>query len=285
MSTPVPPRIAVCSWSLRPCGADDLAGALGRVSIDAVQLALSPLVGAKPVAEALAYADRLRDEGVTIVSGMMAFAGEDYTTLETIARTGGVRPDASWPDNERHAGAVAALAARLGLDLVTFHAGFLPEDAHDPERAKLLDRLRVVADAFDARGIRVAFETGQETAATLLAALDDIDRPNVGVNFDPANMILYGKGDPVEALHRLAPHVRQVHVKDAMPAREPGAWGRETPAGAGAVPWDAFFDVALGLSPRVDFVIEREADASREEDIVMARDLVSAHMVRLEYER
>lgn len=272
------PALAVCSWSLRAASAEDLVNALGRVGIDAVQLALSPLVGADPVA----YAATLRDGGIRVVSGMMALDGEDYSTLETIARTGGVRPTATWPANRRHAEAVADIAARLELALVTFHAGFIPEDPADPERASLLDRLGVIADAFAARGVDVAFETGQETAATLLAALSDLERPNVGVNFDPANMILYAKGDPVESLRSLAPHVRQIHVKDALPTTEPGTWGREVPAGRGAVAWDAFFDVATSLPAAVDLVIEREAGETREADIAAARELVRTHLERLE---
>jgi sugar phosphate isomerase/epimerase len=162
---------------------------------------------------------------------------------------------------------------------VTFHAGFLPEDDGDPERAVLLDRLRAVADLFADRGLRLGLETGQETAETLAAVLDELERPNVGVNFDPANMILYGKGDPVEALRRLAPRVVQVHVKDAVPTNAPGTWGRETPVGAGAVDWPAFMAVALAIDPPVDFVIEREAGADRTDDVRAASELIRRHLV------
>src|SRR6185369_16319577 len=106
-------------------------------------------------------------------------------------------------------------------------------------------------------------ETGQEKAPTLLGVLSELDCPNVGVNFDPANMILYGKGDPVESLRLLASHVRQIHVKDAFPTLKPGTWGREVPAGQGAVDWDAFFEAALALPRQVHFVIEREAGQDR----------------------
>ena len=87
-------------------------------------------------------------------------------------------------------------------------------------------------------------------------------------------MILYDKGDPVDALRRLAPYVKQVHVKDALPTREPGTWGREVPAGEGAVDWPTFLEVAFALTPPVDFVIEREAGDDRIKDIVAARKLI-----------
>lgn len=270
------PRIAVCSWSLRPADDDALLATVAAIGLAGVQIALSPRIG--PLPDAVAGLERLRTNGLRLVSGMMALDGEDYSTLETIARTGGVRPDATWPANRDHAESVAELAAAAGIRLVTFHAGFIPEDLEDGERARLLDRLRVVAGLFAEREVDLALETGQETASTLAEALDDLACPNVGVNFDPANMILYGKGDPVAALRRLAPRVRQIHVKDALPTTEPGTWGAEVRAGTGAVDWDAFFGVALAIDPPVDFVIEREAGADRSDDVVAARDLVRSHL-------
>ena len=100
--------LAVCSWSLRPESPDLLADALGRVGIDAVQLALVPCVE-QPAAWAGAV-DRLRMRGIRTVSGMLATVGEDYSTLETIAATGGVRPAATWPRNLELAKATAELA-------------------------------------------------------------------------------------------------------------------------------------------------------------------------------
>jgi L-ribulose-5-phosphate 3-epimerase len=271
-------RLAVCSWSLQPRNPTDLLGILKQLDISRTQLALSPTIG-QPGQWGGAI-QTLRGAGVEIVSGMMAMAGEDYSTLQTIARTGGVRPDDGWPANRNHALAVADLADSADIRLVTFHAGFIPDDPADPERAKLIDRLRTIADAFAERGLRLGLETGQETADTLLDALADLDRPNLGVNFDPANMILYGKGDPVAALRMLAPHIVQIHIKDALPADTPGRWGSEVPVGSGAVDWPAFFEVALAIDPPVDFVIEREAGADRPADVDAARNLIVTHLER-----
>ncbi|NBP51345.1 MAG: sugar phosphate isomerase/epimerase, partial [Actinobacteria bacterium] len=186
----------------------------------------------------------------------------------------GVRPDATWPATRARAEAVAALAGRARIGLVTFHAGFIPHDRADPGRRAMVARLREVADRFAAHGVQVAFETGQEDAATLLGALEEIAHPNVGVNFDPANMILYGMGDPVAALRALAPHVVQVHVKDAVPTQVPGTWGKEVVAGTGAVDWAAFLAEVARLPRAVDLVIEREAGPTREADISAAARLV-----------
>ena len=274
---PTSPRIGVCSWSIRPRGPDELVQRLGQLEIPAVQLALAPVI-AEPAVWGGAL-DKLDAAGVRVVSGMLALAGEDYTTLESIRRTGGVRPDDTWPANRQLAERVARLAGDAGIGLVTLHAGFLEERADDPVRQVMIERLGVMADVFAGHGVDVAFETGQETADTLQGVLDELDRSNVGVNFDPANMILYGMGEPIEALRELAPRIRQVHVKDALPADRPGTWGAEVPAGRGAVAWDAFFDAATAIEPPVNFVIEREAGEDLA-DIAAARTLIESHLAR-----
>ena len=182
-----------------------------------------------------AWQDALAARDIEVLSGMMSTRGEDYSTLESIRRTGGVRPDEHWTENLAIARDAARHAATLHCGLVTFHAGFLPHDRDDRERAKLVGRLRTLVDVFADQGVRVGFETGQETAETLLDVLDELDRPTAGVNFDPANMILYGMGDPVAALERLGRHVRQVHVKDARAATRPGpGTGGPAPRAPGA---------------------------------------------------
>lgn len=268
------PRLAVCSWSLQPTGPADLAEKVGQCGIDAVQLALDPIRrGDWDEAETVRA---LADAGLTIVSGMMEMAGEDYSTLETIKETGGVRPDATWEENLAAAEANAALAERLGLRLVTFHAGFIPHDEGDPERGKLIERCREIVEVFKARDIAIALETGQEAADTLLPVLERLKAAGagVGVNFDPANMILYGMGDPIEAITRLRTYVRQIHIKDARPTETPGTWGAETPAGRGAVDWDAFFRFYRESGLSCDLVVEREGGDRRVEDVRAGAALV-----------
>ena len=271
-------RVGVCSWSLHPGSAAELAERARATGVGAVQLALDPLrTGAWPVA---ATVDALARAGLAIRSGMMGMRGEDYSTPATIRATGGVRPDRHWRENLEAAVANAELARELGIELVSFHAGFLPEDPGNPERDAMLERLGAIADAFAAEDVAVALETGQETAATLEAALDDLDHPGVGVNFDPANMLLYDRGDPVEALARLAPRVRQVHVKDARRPTAPDTWGEEVPVGAGEVDWVAFFDALRAGGFAGDLMIEREAGEKRVEEIRAARALVEEQLAR-----
>ena len=133
-----------------------------------------------------------------------------------------------------------------------------------------------VAEEFAARNIGLALETGQETAETLRSFLENLGCPNVGVNFDPANMILYGKGDPIEAMRVLGPWIRQVHVKDAKATLQPGTWGEEVVAGTGEVDWKAFFSTLETLGFQGDCCIEREAGAQRTEDIRSAKSMVES---------
>ncbi len=264
-------RLAVCSWSLQPENPQDLVAKLQATGINRVQLALDPLRDAPAV-----WGDTpalFRQNGITIVSGMFGCVGEDYSTLDSIRVTGGIAPDATWEQNRTNIKATVALTQQLGLKLVTMHAGFLPHDESDPAFAKMLGRLAEIAKAFQAAKITLGLETGQETAPVLVQLLQKLKLRNVGVNFDPANMILYDKGDPIAAVRTLGPWVRQVHVKDARRTKVPGTWGEEVPVGTGEVDWPAFFATLKESKFKGDYVIEREAGTQRVADIRTAKEV------------
>lgn len=242
-----------------------------------VQLALDPIRAGRWSIESTRRA--LNGSGTTVYSGMMAMHGEDYATIDAIRATGGVRPAATWDANVKAAHDNAAVARELGIYLVTFHAGFIPEDESDPERETMIERVAAIARAFGDQGVRVALETGQESPAALAAVLADERLAEVGVNFDPANMVLYGSGDPIDALRVLAPRVSQIHLKDADPAPEPGVWGTEQPLGEGSVDWDAFFALVRERLPGVGLIVEREAGETRIEDVRTAVALARSHGV------
>jgi L-ribulose-5-phosphate 3-epimerase len=264
-------RLAVCTWSLHPADPADLIDQMKQLQMDKVQLALDPLRADAAWADAGA---RLAEAGVQIVSGMFGCEGEDYSTLDAIRRTGGVVPDETWDTNWANIRQTVPIATSLGLKLVSFHAGFLPEEPDDPAYAKLVGRLTMIAAAFADAGIDLAFETGQEDAATLKGFLDRLGQPNVGANFDPANMILYAKGDPVESVRALMGYVRQVHVKDAVRTQTPGEWGEEVPVGTGQVDWPAFFTALNEGGFAGCLAIEREAGDQRVADILAAKNFV-----------
>jgi len=271
-TTPLRDRLAVCTWSLQPNSPEDLIARLKQIGVPRVQLALDP-IREKPAVWGN-VGEQLQAAGFSIVSGMIGFIGEDYTTMETIHATGGVAPDETWDENWENVPKAAEIAARLGLRLVTFHAGFLPPDDKDPAFTKMHHRLDLIADVFGAKEIDVGFETGQETSAVLLAFLKKLGRKNVGVNFDPANMILYDSGNPIEALRDLGAWVKQVHVKDGIRTNVPGTWGEEVRAGTGQVPWPEFFETLRALNFSGYCCIEREAGDARVEDIRAAKQMI-----------
>jgi sugar phosphate isomerase/epimerase len=270
------PMVGVCSWSLQAGDPDRLVERVQAVGLSSIQLALEPLRLGRFDPEQTVRA--LSEAGIEVRSGMLETAGEDYSSLESIRETGGLRSDELWPRNLAALRESARLARDLELGLVTFHAGFLPHDPEDPLRAVMLDRLRQVADVLEEQRLRLGLETGQESAGTLLAVLNDLDRPGVGVNFDPANLILYGLEDPIEAFARLAPRVVQVHIKDAVRAKLPGQWGQEVPVGQGQVDWARFFEIYREQGLDCDLMIEREAGESRVADIRTALRLVEARI-------
>jgi len=257
--------------SLQPTSADDFFTKLAATGLARTQIALDA-IRENPKGLWTDFPAQCAKRGVTCVSGMISTVGEDYTTLETIKRTGGVVPDATWPETWKNIQADAEVAQRMGLTLVTFHAGFLPHEDSDPSFAKLLARLRQVADLFAAKKMTVGLETGQEEASTLAAFLKKLDRANVGVNFDPANMILYDKGDPVAALRTLGPWVKQCHMKDAVRTKKPGTWGEEVRLGTGQVDWKGFFVALNAIGFKGNLNIEREAGKERVADIRAARE-------------
>jgi sugar phosphate isomerase/epimerase len=265
-------RLAVCSWSLQAANPAELISRVENTGIPRLQIALDPLRDAPAT-----WSDTpnlLRKSGISMVSGMFGCVGEDYRTLESIRRTGGIAPDGTWEQNWKNAQASAALAQQLGLKLVTFHAGFLPHDERDANFEKMLRRLREVAEIFGVAEVNLGLETGQETAPVLAQLLRKLNRPNVGVNFDPANMLLYDKGNPIEALQVLGPWIQQVHIKDARRTKDAGTWGQEVTVGTGEVDWKAFFVTLKQLNFSGNFIIEREAGNQRVADIKEARRVV-----------
>lgn len=260
--------LAICSWSLRT-DVDGVATAMRQSGIEYVNLALKP-----------AFADcgdeylaAVRRQLWTISSTTIGFFQEDYTSLESIRATGGILPDDVWPRNCQMVMRAAEITAELGVRYLTMHAGFLESD--DTAQAKRLrERLVCLADAAEKMGVGLLLETGQETAACLRALLEELNHPALGVNFDPANMILYGKGDPVEAVQLLGPWIKHVHIKDAVRATQPGNWGTETPwgEGEGEVDGEAFLKALQNAGFTGVLAIERENGNNRLGDIQAAAE-------------
>ena len=279
MKTQAAEQIGVCSWSLQATGPQDLAEKVNALGLKKVQLGLTPHRDDPGTWEGVQ--EILAESGISIVSGMFATFGEDYTTPDTIRRTGGVVPDADWDENFELAKAAAATAKAMGLTQVSTHAGFLPHEPTDLDFEKLSLRVAQLAEVFAEAGASLLLETGQETAETLLIFLDEIGKrgvQNLGVNFDPANMILYDMDDPTDALRRLMPHVQQVHVKDANRTTVKGQWGEEVVVGTGQVDLIAFVRILAEADFDESYIFEREAGDDRIGDITQGVGALNAAM-------
>ena len=251
----------VCSWSLHD-DSDAIQSVLDEQGLSHLHLHVGAQQGAA--------GDRLRAlierKGWTITSTMVGFPQEDYSTLERIRVTGGVAPDAAWPTNRELIVEAIATTAELGVPYLSFHAGFL--DHTDAEYAtKFETRIRDVADVAGARGVTILMETGQEAATDLRNFMQALDHPALGINFDPANMILYDKDDPIDAVRILGPWVKHVHIKDATRTAIPGEWGAEVPWGDGEVQGDVFLRALAEVGFDGALAIEREAGDKRAADI------------------
>jgi sugar phosphate isomerase/epimerase len=256
-SSPVPPlALGVCSWSLQVGSIAELRRLLDQLGVNVVQIACGdPHHASWEEGDAMPAA--AVKSGIVMTGAMLGFPGEDYTSPATIKATGGFGDPATRPVRlERLAWALDRTRA-LGLSDLMLHAGFLPEPG-DPDRPAMLAALARAAELAAAQGVTLAFETGQETAALLRQTLDELAAPNLKVNFDPANMLLYNMGDPIRAVEILGPDIRSVHVKDARRPKTPGQWGEEVPLGQGEVNIRKFVQTLRSVGYTGPLVVERE---------------------------
>jgi sugar phosphate isomerase/epimerase len=266
-------RVGVCSWSWRESVAD-VAKQMEKSGVKGVHLALGPFIapderhGAAESAAAWNLVKaKVRSGEWVVMSTMVGTVGEDYTTLETIKKTGGIVPDQHWKANQEIFTKGAKMTKELGCRYMSTHAGFLDES--DPVAyRKFVSRITWIRDECAKYGVELILESGQETAEDLAKFMADV--PGVGINFDPANMILYNKGVPVDAVKKIAPWIRHVHIKDAKYTKVPGTWGEEVPWGDGEVNAELLLKTLDEVGFKGVFAIEREAGNDRVGDIALA---------------
>jgi len=202
---------------------------------------------------------RLKELGIAITAVFGGFEGESYADIPTVVRTVGLVPPETRAARTQEMEEIADFARLLGVDVVALHVGFIPHDRSAPLYGEVLAVTRDICDHCRNNGQRLHLETGQETADALLAFIGDVGRDNLFVNFDPANMILYGSGEPIEALRKVGSYVRSVHCKDAKWAAKPGEeWGTEVPFGTGEVGAENFLRTLAELGYDGPLTIERE---------------------------
>jgi sugar phosphate isomerase/epimerase len=189
------------------------------------------------------------------------FTGESYADIPTTARTVGLVPLDTREERVAIFKEVSDFAAMLKCDTVGMHIGFVTEDRDSDDYKNLIAVTREILDHVGGNGQKMHLETGQETADHLLHFIHDVERDNLFINFDPANMILYGTGEPIEALQKVGKFVRSVHCKDATWAAEGKRgedWGCEVPLGDGDVGMETYLRTLKEIGYDGPLTIERE---------------------------
>jgi len=262
--------VGVCSWSLQT-DVPSVAKVMQDLGLEHVHLGVGEAVGEA----GRACLEAIKAQDWTITCTMIGFPQEDYSTLERIKVTGGVVPDDTWESNRQMVLGALDVTAELGVKYLSMHAGFIDE-TDKAHAEKVTKRIKLLADAAADKGVMFLLETGQEAAEELAHFLEKLDHNFVGVNFDPANMILYDKGNPIDAVRTLAPWIRHLHVKDATRTKEPGTWGAEVPWGDGEVGIAEFLKVLEEIEFDGAMAIEREAGDQRVDDIKLAIERLTA---------
>jgi len=163
-------------------------------------------------------------------------------------------------------------AKRCGIPAVQTHCGFIPENPNDLVYKETVNAMREVAAYCKRNGQNFRYETGQETPITLLRAMRDVGLDNQGVNFDLANLILYGKANPADAIEVLAPYVQGIHAKDGLWPTNPKYLGEEVPIGKGKVDFPRIIARLKELKYEGAVTIEREISGPQQmEDVLAAK--------------
>ena len=166
----------------------------------------------------------------------------------------------------------ADFAKKLGVTNVVTHMGFIPENPNDPQFAPFCVAVRQVAEHLKKNDQYLLFETGQETPVTMLRCFEKVGMDNLGVNLDTANVILYGKANPVDALDVFGKYVRNIHAKDGLYPTNGHDLGREVRIGEGKVDFKALFKKLYELKYDSYVTIEREIEGEQQtEDIRHAK--------------
>lgn len=221
----------------------------------------APHAGTRNAAVADAFLKKCSDAGITITAVFGGFDGESYADIATTVKTVGLVPESTRAARVKEMKEISDFTKLLGCKTVALHIGFVPQDSSSASYKSLIDATRDLLDHVKKNGQNLHLETGQETADHLLHFISDVQRDNLFINFDPANMILYGTGEPIDALKKVGHLVRSIHCKDAKwaaPNVRGTAWGQEVPLGDGDVGMETYLRTLHSLGYTGPLTIERE---------------------------
>ena len=236
---------------------DEIVSSVVSLGVSCGQLGIHGTADIGPEAQQ-AWKAALDKHGVTVVTAFTGFEGESYESIPVCANTVGFVPPATRAEREERTYRASDFAKAVGIPGLASHIGCLPHDTSHPDYTGVRDLMQRVCDYCAGNGQTYALETGQEPAANLLQFLEDVGRENLKINFDPANLILYGSGEPLEALELVKDHLLTVHCKDGTWPKEKGQWGAETPLGEGDVNMERYVAKLKEVGYTGPLTIERE---------------------------
>jgi sugar phosphate isomerase/epimerase len=220
--------------------------------------------------------------GVRVTSVAAVYAGESYADVAAVRATVGLLPRETRTARIEHTKRCGDFAHAVNALNLSSHIGYIPEDRQDADYHGVVAAVQEVCDHLAASKQSFCLETGQETAALLKDFIGDVGRPNLHVNFDPANMIMYGTGDPIEALGVLAPWVRGIHCKDGEWPKSAGQLGEEKRLGEGQVGIERFLAKLNEVGYEGPLTIEREIGGEQQMlDFIAAKKLLEQTKAKL----
>jgi sugar phosphate isomerase/epimerase len=220
----------------------------------------------------LDFKRHVKESRIRITTVFCGYAGENYADMNTIMETVGFRNPNLRANRIEKTFQISDLAKELGVNVIAAHIGFIPEDPTDSAFNEMVETVRRIAAYAKKNGQYFALETGQESARTLRRFIKDVGRDNVRVNFDPANMLYYGSGDPIEALDILKDYVIGVHCKDVrIPSEKQGVW-EEVLFDDGDVGAERFIMKLKAIGYKGPLTIEREVIDMEQQK----RDMITA---------
>ncbi len=213
------------------------------------------------------------DEGIDISAQFAGFYDTDTIWDNYYGyMTAGLNVEAYRVSRVNYVKSVGRFAKELGITDVVIHAGFIPNNPFSPDYASMLTAIESISSYYETIGMNLLFETGPESPVTLLRLIKDIGRDNLYINLDPANLIMYGYGNPIDALYTFGKYVRNIHGKDGMPPTDPRNLGKEVPAGEGMVDFPKMFKMLKDLNYDRYIIIEREISGPQQaKDIIKAK--------------
>lgn len=228
--------IGVCSWSI------DRNDCVRAIEIAADELNICVMQLGFFSHEAIQQGDATRivstanSKNILIPSIFVGFENEDYTSIETITKTGGLLPGEFYDQRLSMIHDATRLAATISAGNIAIHVGTVPPDSLCMDYQKLVDRCGDAAAMVADQGLRLLLETGRESIDTLCTFMEVVGRENVAVNFDPGNLMIYGVDDPIPAVSKLKGRIEMVHLKDVLKSDNPGVdYGHATAMGTGDV--------------------------------------------------